>query len=568
MNELQSPTDVRNRSGSRDASYRGYSPANSSPMTLFDGDSPSRYPTRYMERYRSIIRESPPENLHMSTPIDDRSRSTIFSNQRRETKSPASPEPYKSPAANTSIYDRAVKTLYSPAVHNHIATTSYTRKDRNFYSSAVEAGTSRERTVKNTSGSDVDKSSPASARRPSETKFSLNAESRKEKAGNDLYLGNEDRLDSGLHRSSSATTETYGRTMRSTNSPVGTNESITASSIRAIKASNDKETQPKIIEEAREKQNEDPHDSSLNENITDSKSDKSYTHKSPDATIIHHTASKLRTSTSTDLLSNRTNETKTEDSELSLTQHPRRTHRPVGELPHYMLSTLSYKSRLREQQQQQHGPTRTGGIKKRVGTSKVPRFQVTTRTNAVEEIRREMTPDDVFISIAARTKLFEQGLGNGIVPAPKVIEKRESTPPQRNVTPRPTRPRSPKLLTRQRSLLSSQRHNDHHDHHVPSPRNYTLKPSESHSSQNSDRKSSKPTLSTQLKKTEHKSIPETRPKRKHTSSEDLPKTKRQRPNQPLKVKPFHFATDERVRRRHKEAFREKLDLWKDRETQS
>lgn len=59
--------------------------------------------------------------------------------------------------------------------------------------------------------------------------------------------------------------------------------------------------------------------------------------------------------------------------------------------------------------------------KKRVSTSKIPRYRSTTSINAVEDIQSEMAPDDVYVPMAARIKLFEKGLGNGSnKPAPIV----------------------------------------------------------------------------------------------------------------------------------------------------
>lgn len=43
----------------------------------------------------------------------------------------------------------------------------------------------------------------------------------------------------------------------------------------------------------------------------------------------------------------------------------------------------------------------------------MPRYQSTTSINAIEDIRSEMGSDDRYVSMAARIKLFEKGLGNG-----------------------------------------------------------------------------------------------------------------------------------------------------------
>ncbi|KAG0179741.1 hypothetical protein DFQ28_008517 [Apophysomyces sp. BC1034] len=546
MNELRSPTDAQNRSGRSDASYKGYSPSGSSPMMLFDADSPSRYTSRYMERYRSIIRESPPENLHIGTPIDERLRSTTHSNQGRETKSPTSPEPYRSPAASSSMYDRVVKTLYSPVAQNNIARASHSRKSKSPYqpgSYTVDAETPRERAVKNLYGSDAHKSPVAPIRRQSDTKLPIVIEPIRETKGKDPYVGNRNidtepiretkgkeryfsnrnSLDSETHKSSATITTIYDRAVKTLHSPTAPNKPTAERSSRASKSPYPLDNYPAEIALT----HENPGNSIQGPEVNTDAAGKNHARNSADSDILRKRTLKSTPSTSTGRTGGGVSHVKLEDSETSRTQQKRRTQRPVGELPHYMLSTLSYQSRLK---QQQHGPTRTGGIKKRVGTSKVPRFHVTTRTNAVEEIRREMTPEDVFISIAARTKQFERGLGNGVVAAPKVIDKREPT------------------------TLASAR--------SPVP-----KSSQTYHSQRPDRQRNEHTPSSYQKQTEHQGTSGTKLKRKHSSSEEAPRLKKQRANQPLKVKPFHFATDERVQRRHREAFHEKLDLWKGRETQ-
>lgn len=50
---------------------------------------------------------------------------------------------------------------------------------------------------------------------------------------------------------------------------------------------------------------------------------------------------------------------------------------------------------------------------KRVGTSKIPKYKSTTTINAIEDIKNEMLPEDTYVSMAERIKLFEKGLGNG-----------------------------------------------------------------------------------------------------------------------------------------------------------
>lgn len=50
--------------------------------------------------------------------------------------------------------------------------------------------------------------------------------------------------------------------------------------------------------------------------------------------------------------------------------------------------------------------------------SKIPKYKSTTSINAIEEIKNEMSPDDVYVPMAARIKMFEKGLGNGSNKAP------------------------------------------------------------------------------------------------------------------------------------------------------
>lgn len=42
----------------------------------------------------------------------------------------------------------------------------------------------------------------------------------------------------------------------------------------------------------------------------------------------------------------------------------------------------------------------------------MPRYQSTTSINAIHDIQNEMTPEDVYVPMAARIKMFERGLGN------------------------------------------------------------------------------------------------------------------------------------------------------------
>lgn len=42
----------------------------------------------------------------------------------------------------------------------------------------------------------------------------------------------------------------------------------------------------------------------------------------------------------------------------------------------------------------------------------MPFFRSSTRINAMEDIRSEMDDQDIYVPLAVRVKLFEQGLGN------------------------------------------------------------------------------------------------------------------------------------------------------------
>ncbi|KAI8970609.1 hypothetical protein BDB01DRAFT_555257 [Pilobolus umbonatus] len=79
-------------------------------------------------------------------------------------------------------------------------------------------------------------------------------------------------------------------------------------------------------------------------------------------------------------------------------------------LPRYMLPTRSYENRVHSTQEQQNNLKSRApkGITKRVGTSKIPRYQVTTHINPLEDIRNEMSPQDVYVPMSTRIKHFER----------------------------------------------------------------------------------------------------------------------------------------------------------------
>ncbi|KAI8644458.1 hypothetical protein BD408DRAFT_481238 [Parasitella parasitica] len=105
-------------------------------------------------------------------------------------------------------------------------------------------------------------------------------------------------------------------------------------------------------------------------------------------------------------------------------------------VPHYMQGTKSFHERITARKEERQidnilRPRSKGGITKRVGTSKVPHYQSTTSINAVDDIQSEMAPDDVYVPLAARIKLFEKGLGNGSNKPAPVVPKYSRTIPLR-----------------------------------------------------------------------------------------------------------------------------------------
>ncbi|CAO3619871.1 unnamed protein product [Mucor hiemalis] len=114
--------------------------------------------------------------------------------------------------------------------------------------------------------------------------------------------------------------------------------------------------------------------------------------------------------------------------------------------PHYMQATSSYESRVHSNKERRSlpnlGPRSKGGITKRVGTTKVPRYHATTTINAIEDIQSEMQPDDVYIPMAARIKLFEKGLGNG---SNRPVRQSSSTPTNSQPKPQPSRSTSTRI---------------------------------------------------------------------------------------------------------------------------
>ncbi|SAM01338.1 hypothetical protein [Absidia glauca] len=198
-----------------------------------------------------------------------------------------------------------------------------------------------------------------------------------------------------------------------------------------------------------------------------------------------------------------------------------------GELPHYMRATESYQSRLQAQVDQAHHAqlhrTKSRGVVKRARTPQ--QFQSSTKINAIDEIKSEMAPEDVYIPLAARVKLFEKGLGNSA--------SSSQNEPTGLRTQRVTKAKSPYLLTRERSATSS-----HHCHELDDPPR---------------------SLNDRLAQTVDPPPPKGTKRSHHeaeTMDRTIPDSKRAK-----HVKPFHFATDDRAAR-YQRNFKEKLNLWK------
>ncbi|KAI8342835.1 hypothetical protein BC941DRAFT_499192 [Chlamydoabsidia padenii] len=221
---------------------------------------------------------------------------------------------------------------------------------------------------------------------------------------------------------------------------------------------------------------------------------------------------------------------------LDARQHLTLASQEKHSLPHYMRATESYQSRIQAQVDHQHHAklhkTTSGGVVKRARSPQV--FRSSTKINAIDDIKNEMTPEDVYIPLAARVKLFEKGLGNG-----GHSTLRSTNDDHTTWTHRLTKAKSPFLLTRERSL-----HSSHHRHEFPEDQPGSL----------TDR------LLQETRRADSQDLPDKRlTKRKRQTSEDRPVKRSHR-----EAKPFRFATDERAAR-YQEAFRAKLNHWKEKD---
>ncbi|KAI9256231.1 hypothetical protein BY458DRAFT_441810 [Sporodiniella umbellata] len=194
-----------------------------------------------------------------------------------------------------------------------------------------------------------------------------------------------------------------------------------------------------------------------------------------------------------------------------------------GRIPHYMQGTRSFESRLnskRDDQRQRHllSPRLGGGITKRVGTSRIPKYKSTTSINAMDDIKNEMGSDDGYVSTASRIKLYEKGMkGN----TKQQTGSHSSEPSSQELGRKPST-----SISRPRTSSSST-------------------PSYARSTESAINRSNA------IQKGETSS----------QENDDKPKKELKK-----QVKPFRFATSERAQH-HKETFNEKLKLWKIKEQQ-
>ncbi|CAO3608057.1 unnamed protein product [Cunninghamella blakesleeana] len=268
-------------------------------------------------------------------------------------------------------------------------------------------------------------------------------------------------------------------------------------------------------------------------------------------------------------------QTSSQDSVISNRSSKRRYKYVKVGLPHYMLPTESFQHHVQstsENNTKLHRTISRGVTKK--NTPNLSRFKSSTRINAIDDIRKEMLPDDVYIPLAARIKLFEKGLGNGIKPTP-IIDQKQTKITNPNGTPRLTKAKSPILLTRERSLT-------HHCYRKDESSSSSVRPSSLPPLENKDStKNAK--LTNQRKHAEYgtytidrdyratkrsfsslSSSTSTSNKNDHQVKKNETKRQKRFDHPPLEVKPFQFATDKRAAR-YQELFRAKLRLWKDKE---
>ncbi|KAI9252802.1 hypothetical protein BDA99DRAFT_520117 [Phascolomyces articulosus] len=245
-------------------------------------------------------------------------------------------------------------------------------------------------------------------------------------------------------------------------------------------------------------------------------------------------------------------------------------------LPSYMRATASYESRLlRPHHEFSHTPRQKySNIK--------PRFQSSTRINAMDDIHNEMRDEDVYIPLAVRIKLFEQNLRGGNPISSRSIGSipRQNKPNDTHLpstTSSLTKPRSPKLLTRQRthSFQRSSQSQSSQEGRQP----LSTEQTNANTTNNRHRTISRYNRTrTTITRKGHRSSTLASANRASHSSKTAPTSKSStlESNIPLKpskkqktihttsVQPFRFATDERAVH-HQKQFKAKLDLWKEKE---
>ncbi|KAI9493307.1 hypothetical protein BDB00DRAFT_375072 [Zychaea mexicana] len=207
----------------------------------------------------------------------------------------------------------------------------------------------------------------------------------------------------------------------------------------------------------------------------------------------------------------------------------------------------------------------------------IPRFQSSTRINAMDDIHNEMRDEDVYIPLAVRIKLFEQNLRGGDRLAQNKATNSQAKPTDTHHTSTSsslTRPRSPKLLTRQRSHPSNLRSSSQSQSQSSQEKRPPLSTEQTNSGSDRHRTLSRISRPRTTGVSRNKRISSaTRPGNSKASnvpsseSSELPKnvTKKQKTSHhTTTVKPFRFATDERAVH-HQKAFKAKLSLWKEKE---
>ncbi|KAK4516938.1 uncharacterized protein ATC70_000266 [Mucor velutinosus] len=236
---------------------------------------------------------------------------------------------------------------------------------------------------------------------------------------------------------------------------------------------------------------------------------------------------------------------------LSKTTAPVQEQQPQGyrhtssrsrDVPHYMQATSSFYEKINAKKEERQAdnllrPRTKGGISKRVSTSKIPRYRSTTSINAVDDIRSEMAPDDVYVPMAARIKLFEKGLGNASnKPAP--------------ITPKYHRSNSVNSSSPTPSVNSSRQSG------TPTANTYRRTSSQSSEASTSDG------MPRYLRQTSSSSIKQRElPTNKSTTTSTTTTTTTARKRK--EVKPFEFATSKRA-----DIFHERLNQWKNLENNS